>query len=154
MREFFRGWRRQVGAVTLFIACVLTMGWVRSGSTEDRTTMILSQRFYLFVSSRSSISWWAMDNKGSPSSVVQMIGRSSATNSPRPALSHSDIIEVLTHLYAVGDGRDNPLNVACWTVAYWSVVLPLTILSAYLLLSKPRVPAPKKISDPTSAQRT
>lgn len=30
MREFFRGWRRKVGCVTLVMACVLTTGWVRS----------------------------------------------------------------------------------------------------------------------------
>jgi hypothetical protein len=33
-------------------------------------------------------------------------------------------------------------------VPYSSIDLPLNLLSAYLLLSKPRMPASKKISDP------
>ena len=30
MMEFFRGWRRKVGVVTLAMACVFMVGWVRS----------------------------------------------------------------------------------------------------------------------------
>jgi hypothetical protein len=38
------------------------------------------------------------------------------------------------------------------TIPYWSVVLPLTILSAYLLLSKPRPPKPATlVESPTQA---
>lgn len=39
-------------------------------------------------------------------------------------------------------------------VPYSLIVIPLTILSAYLLLSKPRVRAPKKTSDPIDANGT
>ena len=35
MREFFQGWRRKVGVVTLVMACVLTAGWVRSFLIRD-----------------------------------------------------------------------------------------------------------------------
>jgi hypothetical protein len=33
MREFFQGWRRKVGVITLLSACVLTVGWMRSETT-------------------------------------------------------------------------------------------------------------------------
>ena len=35
MAEFFRGWKRQVGVVTLLVACLLTAGWVRSTLLAD-----------------------------------------------------------------------------------------------------------------------
>jgi len=35
MREFFHGWRRKIGVVTLVMACVLMVGWVRSPETCD-----------------------------------------------------------------------------------------------------------------------
>lgn len=35
MREFFRGWERKLGALTLMLACVFTAGWVRSLAMTD-----------------------------------------------------------------------------------------------------------------------
>jgi len=35
MREFFRGWRRKVGVMTLLMACVFMGGWLRSLITTD-----------------------------------------------------------------------------------------------------------------------
>jgi len=36
MAEFFRGWKRKVGAVTLGQACVFGLGWIRSQTLADR----------------------------------------------------------------------------------------------------------------------
>jgi hypothetical protein len=36
------------------------------------------------------------------------------------------------------------------SLPHWLIVLPLTLLSAYLLLSKPRVTKPKELADPIS----
>ena len=30
MRDFFKGWRRKVGCITLVMACLLISGWLRS----------------------------------------------------------------------------------------------------------------------------
>lgn len=35
MREFFRGWKRKAGCVTLLLACVFTAGRIRSREDED-----------------------------------------------------------------------------------------------------------------------
>src|SRR5882757_6755381 len=35
MGEFFRGWRRKIGVVTLVMASVLTVGWTRSLTLHD-----------------------------------------------------------------------------------------------------------------------
>ena len=36
MGNFFRGWRRKLGVVTLLLACVAMGGWVRSLVIKDR----------------------------------------------------------------------------------------------------------------------
>src|SRR5947209_2489025 len=35
MNNFFHGWRRRAGCVTLVMACVFMAGWVRSFKTAD-----------------------------------------------------------------------------------------------------------------------
>ena len=35
MDEFFRGWRRKIGVLTLVMACVFMVGWVRSEAMFD-----------------------------------------------------------------------------------------------------------------------
>jgi hypothetical protein len=39
MREFFRGWRRKAGCVTLMLACVFTTCWVRSLTKWDEINL-------------------------------------------------------------------------------------------------------------------
>ena len=42
MRDFFRGWMRKAGCVTLVMACVLTSAWLRSFSGYEQ---LWSQKF-------------------------------------------------------------------------------------------------------------
>lgn len=35
MREFFKGWRRKAGVVTLLTACIFTIAWLKSLATLD-----------------------------------------------------------------------------------------------------------------------
>ena len=39
MREFFRGWKRKIGIVTLLMACASSVGWIRSVSRFDCVTV-------------------------------------------------------------------------------------------------------------------
>ena len=41
-----------------------------------------------------------------------------------------------------------------WTIPYWSIVIPLTLLAAFLLLSKPRKSTLKKTAEPIPAEGT
>ena len=41
MREFFRGWRRKIGVVTLATACLLAFGWVRSLVIVDQVAVAI-----------------------------------------------------------------------------------------------------------------
>jgi hypothetical protein len=42
-----------------------------------------------------------------------------------------------------GQLRHNKLSATFWIIPYWSIVVPLTALSAWLLVIKPRKPAKK-----------
>jgi hypothetical protein len=50
MREFFRGWRRKVGCVTLVMTCALMGLWMRSIRTFDEVLVGIGNAKY-FVSS-------------------------------------------------------------------------------------------------------
>jgi hypothetical protein len=53
MREFFTGWRRRIGCITLLMAVVVTVAWVRSLFIGDY--MLL--RGYEILSQEGAISW-------------------------------------------------------------------------------------------------
>jgi len=49
-------------------------------------------------------------------------------------------------IFSGGIGSE-PETIVYWRVPYWSIVLLLTLLSAYLLLVKPRVAKPKIVGE-------
>jgi hypothetical protein len=103
MSEFFDGWRRKLGTVTLMMACVLMTGWLRGRfGCDDNASIFVGESTYVGV-------------------VLCPY-------------------EILFHKFKqfpesnMAPTRETVLLI----VPYWSVVNPLTLLSAYLLLSKPR----------------
>jgi len=62
MAEFFKGWRRKVGCVTLVMACVFTAGWFRSLSHEDELVLLLFNRMHSVGFEPGWISWWSWND--------------------------------------------------------------------------------------------
>lgn len=155
MLTFFHGWRRMLGAATLVLACVLMAGWVRSGLLEDRLYLNLTGKsINRFISSPSGLAWEMM---GYPFQIL----RPETIDQPGPRWN-SRAINRFGPFYAVDvirdwkwfgfryrAGRTNAGDFPSLLVIipYWSIVLPLTLLSCSLILSKPR---PRK--PPTPAQ--
>lgn len=81
MPKFFHGWRRKLGCLTLLLACVFAVGWVRSPFIQDAIHIPCDDGDYFCEIGQQRISFIR--------------------------------------------------------VPYWSIVIPMTLLSAYLLLSKP-----------------
>ncbi len=116
MGEFFKGWRRKAGLVTLAMACVLMIGWMRSLAVTDVFSIWINeprQRRLLAIESHYGEIGW--QDFGSAPLIGNPSGWSSYANNLRP-----------------------PDPLAFNTVPYWSLVLPLTLLSAWLILIKPR----------------
>ena len=126
MGEFFKGWRRKAGLVTLGTACVLMVGWIRSRVMYDVMALSAFGRFNVVESELGRILWLASDRD---QSAWQQLGwRSLSLSDPRlNNLVHTEIVMryLGKHVWALG-------------LPYWSLVLPLTLLSAWLILGKPR----------------
>ena len=154
MREFFRGWKRKVGVATLVMTCGFAMLWIRSRSFTDEI---------LFPMIRT---------QGASEVAGMLDGLMSTRNAFVWARLpvHHDQIDELGHIFPywqtderttdfdgqeykrqsgafgfavyVADDRDQQAKYLL--IPYWSIVIPLTLLSAYLLFSNPRVSQSKR----------
>ena len=110
MGDFFKPWRRKIGIVTLMLACVFAAGWVRSQYKADVFIMPLNESSNGVISSRNGEIQWATAEFNHIGKPYEPDGLTELKNLPTVLRS----------------------------VPYWPIVIPLTLLSAWLLLSKPR----------------
>ena len=161
MSEFFRGWRRKVGVVTLLMACTLTLIWLRSDVIRDKIDLCPS--FYWpqlpwygeIVSLQGSLGWHRYEMESGNGGI--------GTNSPAtfssfkvkhyfacsPKIEDTLVWQWKWGGFGYGAGKTHlrGMSAQVWIIPYWSIVIPLTLLSAYLLLSKPRNSTQKKITE-------
>jgi len=110
MGEFFKGWRRKIGVVSLVVACVFAAGWVRSYQRFDR----FQSSSHTFFSADGAFGEMAWTEKH-----YLRNGREFAETIPSPI----------------------------WKCPHYVPTVPLVLLSAYLLLVKPRVAKPKIVGE-------
>lgn len=139
MRGFFRGWRRKLGCVTLLLACVVTGWWIRSFYIcDDIRVPGRTPAFHLFFTLPNWFGWVWVENADG--------GVPPRYRSGKTAYS-TTVHEYSYRPYRFVYGNVDPKHPLAQTMeagphfylSYWMVVLPLTLLSAYLLLSKPRL---------------
>ena len=149
MREFFKLWRRKIGVVTLVMACVFMGGWVRSRTIDEGVSFRTGKFMDMFLGS-------------CPYGIIVATGKYSDSSFPsmnvgwfsKVAVDDGEAEEQAdTKWYSSGfqfrtSGKGNFFHVV---IPYWFLVLPLTALSAYLLLTKPRKSTQKKIVEPIPA---
>ena len=161
--DFFKGWRRKAGLVTLTMACLLAVGWMRSILYWDMIYFSqLPGTGHDLVSERGLLGWERMTFPIEEDSSYPMVKWESDPNSRTgEALnfayleSTSDESFVWRRCYGgfsigetsgVGilppfsfDKDDLPFTPMRYVIVpYWSLVLPLTLLSAWLILVEPR----------------
>lgn len=157
MRECFRGWRRKIGVLTLMMALVFMGGWVRSFSIKDEISVRKNVGITThLISNRSRLGWKSVtiDDPLSTNFTISFYFA-------KPAKEHD--------FYRGHDVRwkwrwqccgfefgrfipnGPPWIEEIWIIPYWSLVIPLTALSAFLLLSKPRK-STQGISGPEKVQ--
>ena len=131
MREFFLDRRRNLGFVMLVLSCVLMAGWIRSEFTFDAIGIAIGQNSKLVVvSSCGLIEFDFFDNV----SQAKLLDWASTKRN----FEEDPYDPQLGHPFQTHSDRD-PFHGASWTnwtFSIWSVLLPLTLLSTWLLVSR------------------
>ncbi|MDB5345404.1 MAG: hypothetical protein JWP89_3781 [Schlesneria sp.] len=120
MCTFFHGWRRKVGCVTLMLACGLMAMWMRSDFLLDRIMFVIAGRQHDVQSLDGKISW----NQDRIDAFHEPIFKLQSRHPPKSKRTGS--FDSLTP----GEHRV--------ILSYWSLTIPLGLLSTYLILWKPR----------------
>ncbi len=118
MGDFFRGWRRKAGCVTLVMACLAAGVWVRSFLIVDILHFEIGNRLYCFDSRYGVLTWGSSEYDFGD----QSIGNGWRAYDARLFLPWG----VRTDEF---EGR---------ATEYWCPAVFLTLLSGYLILWKPR----------------
>ena len=181
MREFLRGWQRKAGSMTLLMSLVCMVGWLRSISVLDWITVPVGGNSVNLCSGLQTLSWQLLYHDDGaaeyplewitldlPSSTQQNGSYTIAqeADADSPAITPDD--EPDEHPYEETHGKHdwswhfagfalgveslNLKGIQC-SVPYWFIVVPLTLLSAYLLRGKPQRPKATSITsvrEPTS----
>lgn len=139
MHTFFYGWRRKVGVVALVLACVVTGLWMRTRFFADQLVFPMGGRTHYVNSAQNGICWLSLHSASSaikwdtiPNGAFDQMH----LNRPLP----QSLNELVSRHTAAG------LAPACRYLLYWWLAIPLTVLSAYLLL----VPSRKQL--PTASK--
>ena len=122
MHTYFKGWRRKTGCVILVAAVIVTGFWARSRETADCLSVYSPARQDIIASLRGQFIWTTR-NVESNSEWTWRIKSLPIFSSKIGFPSVEELI--VMRLYKTSND---------WAVDYWTVVLPLTLLSALLLL--------------------
>lgn len=147
MKSSFHGWRRKTGIVSLGMTLTLMVGWMRSLMIHDHILFYPpGSAFQFIVSASGAISWVR----------VRLFPSFYENDDYLPAWSSMPLLEVEDSDYfwqnrtkewrwscgefdfGAGEHYDGIPRVERWAVPYWSLTLPPTLLSAYLIFGKPR----------------
>ena len=156
-RFLFDGWRRRIGTLSLLLALLFGTAWLLTRAFAFEIFVnCKDQTRHDFTISRYGIAWmselrdsrfnlatgaipWIIPSNSFPDPAenmeseanwqVDFLGFRSANN--------EDIVPETKPWM-----RARPLRIGVWVIPYWSIVFPLTLLSAWLLLGKPRTKQP------------
>lgn len=157
MSQFFLGWRRKAGCALLVVAAVFTCGLTRSCITEDSVAVYSNDSIVGFTSSVKGITW----TRYTPYDTFDLRLRNGEWSYVRNGSFDptSDTFQAYNVAWRwrccgfdFGEGSDlcYAERFVIWKVPYWSIVIPLTLLSAYLILH----PGNRKAAGPTQGSTT
>jgi hypothetical protein len=119
LHTFFHGWRRRAGCVALVMACVVASSWVRSNTAQEVVWFRRKDIAYVMRHEFGVLRWqWDFMSESEPT-----IGFSSYN---------------FTDTFHGSDGRKWQFSTLAIAAPHWALALPLTFLSIFLLIWKPR----------------
>jgi len=124
MYAFFHGWRRKAGCVTLAMAMLLFCLWVRSHIICDRLGLLAHHRQHDLVSFNSRVYYWSFNHPGDGDFWVFQSSMSE---------HREEVLEANRVFW-----EDCDVTFKQFVLPYQTVLLPISLLSAYLILWNPR----------------
>jgi hypothetical protein len=165
MGEYFKPWRRKVGVLTLVLALALMVGWVRSLRITDMVVFPAEK-----LTNNSSVSFNRNTLLSATGSVIWVQQHTEyaeedadfdqesypvwVTNEPLSfdiSLFKRRCCEFGVSEFNV---ERNGYRATYMQLPYWSITIPLTLIAAWLLLSKSRSANQKKIDEPVPTAGT
>ena len=140
MGDVFHGWRRKAGCVTLLMACVSAAALIRSLSIHDQFSVVTG-RSIREVGSVNQHLFFSVFREVPPFPTWTITNPFGIWTIERFE-TFDDFTESITWTWKFC-GIAGVSHTAAYTIlhiSYWSIVIPLILLSAYLLLSKPQQP--------------
>ena len=166
MWTYFRPLRRKIGLATLMMACLANAIWVRANLVTDlfvvinhrgcriweirSSCLLLGKEDLIGDAGYGTSQFWTVCPKDFPSSKLY-----AKHLSPR-----DQEWEWRVKLFGFDFGRtriknrQNDIQLTLGVIPLWSIVLPLTGLSAWLLLWKPKAMDPQSASNRGPLQRS
>ncbi len=138
MDEFFKGWRRKAGLVTLAMALLLMAGWMRSAILMDVIIIACGKETHIAQSLEGELSWRWLVNIAPQQSSAEWHTLKDAPLYLRFSTATSLTTERQLKWCGFDFGTTAENDGSWGIVPYWSLVLPLTLLSAWLILVKAR----------------
>ena len=146
MGDYFKPWRRKIGVVTLLMACVFAVGWVRNRSIDDSIYVdlpVFSAKFFSGSDKLEMIARYPLADAETKSCFQW-------DSNPRLFFANEEVEKPVTpSRYDSFEFFVSLKNlVLSISLPYSIIVVPLALLSAWLLLRKPR-PKPSKPQSPS-----
>ena len=156
MREVFDGWRRKAGIVTLGMALPLMGMWIRSDSVGDFIIWpAANNREEMLISAESKLTWQTTYDSeaeaGFPRWVPSVLDKSVAVieADKQYTVYRFRFLDIEAGDVDFPHGLGGTFSFCC--IPYRFIVIPLTLLAAWLILRKPRN---KQNSDGNSTRPT
>lgn len=141
MNGYFKPWRRKLGIPTLLLACVFAAGWVRSVASIDMVLLPIADLRFVFASGSQKFRVFFVSKRVMQLVVRETVNQRSLVEVWSVDKSRFDGIK-FSHNTATGGISGayytDQNNVQLQFIPYWSIVIPLTLLATWLLLSKPQ----------------
>lgn len=146
MREFFLGWRRKAGCVTLLMACALMGAWARSQYISDSYFCWTDKSTHYQYSSLGRFSWKSEFRTVSidPRTINSASGTWRTFTGPKRPKHDDRLTKIGLHwIWSWGDfefSKKEVIGITTYylTVPYLPPAFSLPLLSAGLILWKPR----------------
>ncbi|MEI8017188.1 MAG: hypothetical protein WCH39_03260 [Schlesneria sp.] len=158
MREFFQSWRRKIGVVTLLMACVLMGGWMRNYFIRDSVNIPTGSSSSIEFISRYQclnlvVMWSSIPDSEMASFRIYHQKEEEEIGFPAGKFLFGGFARDHFPFRPSWFSFSNEVrttSLMIFSLPYWSITIPLTLLSGWLLLSKPRQPQSKAPVEPIS----